>query len=77
MFVANPKKPPQIENILKRNRDKLLVFLQNFHNDKEGMCNVDTIILVALLTIILCTPFGSIDEQFTVRIQSHIELLFL
>ena len=36
VFVANPKKPPQIETILKRNRDKLLVFLKNFHNDKEG-----------------------------------------
>ncbi|KAJ7869661.1 armadillo-type protein [Mycena leptocephala] len=35
VFVANPKKPPQIETILRRNKDKLLVFLQNFHNDKE------------------------------------------
>lgn len=36
VFVANPKKPPQIENILRRNKDKLLAFLKNFHNDKEG-----------------------------------------
>ncbi|KAA1472610.1 mo25 protein [Dentipellis sp. KUC8613] len=35
VFVANPKKPPQIESILRRNRDKLLVFLKNFHNDKD------------------------------------------
>ncbi|KAF9451430.1 mo25 protein [Macrolepiota fuliginosa MF-IS2] len=35
VFVANPKKPPQIENILRRNKEKLLVFLRNFHNDKE------------------------------------------
>ncbi|KAJ3763925.1 Mo25-like protein, partial [Lentinula raphanica] len=35
VFVANPKKPVQIENILRRNKDKLLVFLKNFHNDKE------------------------------------------
>lgn len=35
VFVANPKKPLQIENILQRNKEKLLVFLQNFHNDKE------------------------------------------
>ncbi|KAI0794978.1 Mo25-like protein [Abortiporus biennis] len=35
VFVANPKKPPQIENILRRNKEKLLQFLQNFHNDKE------------------------------------------
>jgi calcium binding protein 39 len=36
VFVANPKKPPQIETILRRNKDKLLVFLKSFHNDKEG-----------------------------------------
>ncbi|KAB5590864.1 transcriptional repressor [Ceratobasidium theobromae] len=35
VFVANPKKPPQIEVILRRNKDKLLVFLRDFHNDKE------------------------------------------
>ncbi|CAL1710945.1 unnamed protein product [Somion occarium] len=35
VFVANPKKPPQIEAILRRNKDKLLQFLKNFHNDKE------------------------------------------
>jgi calcium binding protein 39 len=38
VFVANPKKPPQIESILRRNKDKLLVFLKNFHNDKDGAC---------------------------------------
>jgi calcium binding protein 39 len=36
VFVANPKKPPQIEAILRRNKDKLLDFLRNFHNDKDG-----------------------------------------
>jgi calcium binding protein 39 len=35
VFVANPKKPPQIEGILRRNQEKLLTFLKNFHNDKE------------------------------------------
>jgi len=35
VFVANPKKPPQIETILRRNKDKLLIFLKGFHNDKE------------------------------------------
>lgn len=35
VFVANPKKPPQIESILRRNKDKLLNFLKGFHNDKE------------------------------------------
>ncbi|GAA5868393.1 hypothetical protein JCM8547_002178 [Rhodosporidiobolus lusitaniae] len=35
VFVANPKKPPQIEAILRRNKDKLLAFLRNFHNDRD------------------------------------------
>ncbi|KJA17682.1 hypothetical protein HYPSUDRAFT_46160 [Hypholoma sublateritium FD-334 SS-4] len=35
VFVANPKKPPQIESILRRNKEKLLNFLKTFHNDKE------------------------------------------
>ncbi|KIJ16228.1 hypothetical protein PAXINDRAFT_75955 [Paxillus involutus ATCC 200175] len=35
VFVANPKKPPQIESILRRNKEKLLTFLKSFHNDKE------------------------------------------
>ncbi|CAE6455921.1 unnamed protein product [Rhizoctonia solani] len=35
VFVANPKKPAQIEAILRRNKDKLLTFLRDFHNDKE------------------------------------------
>ncbi|KAG5645366.1 hypothetical protein DXG03_006319 [Asterophora parasitica] len=35
VFVANPKKPPQIESILRRNKEKLLVFLKGFHNDKD------------------------------------------
>jgi len=35
VFVANPKKPPQIESILRRNKDKLLTFLKGFHNDKD------------------------------------------
>lgn len=35
VFVANPNKAPQIVNILSKNRDKLLRFLDNFHLDKE------------------------------------------
>ena len=58
VFVANPKKPPQIESILRRNKDKLLVFLKDFHNDKEGEWQrpVDDLRLT--------DPFA--DEQFTV-----------
>ena len=58
VFVANPKKPPQIEGILRRNKDKLLVFLKNFHNDKEGTHT--------MLQGQLFTDKCLADEQFTV-----------
>ncbi|KAK1923652.1 putative transcriptional repressor [Papiliotrema laurentii] len=35
VFVANPNKPPQIASILRRNKEKLLIFLKEFHNDKD------------------------------------------
>ncbi|PWN50429.1 Mo25-like protein [Violaceomyces palustris] len=41
VFVANPKKPPVIENILRRNRERLVQFLSNFHNDKDDEQFVD------------------------------------
>jgi len=34
VFVANPNKPQPILNILVKNKDKLISFLTNFHNDK-------------------------------------------
>lgn len=34
--MANPNKPPEIARILRRNKDRLLVFLKDFHNDKDG-----------------------------------------
>ncbi|TKY85193.1 hypothetical protein EX895_006273 [Sporisorium graminicola] len=41
VFVANPKKPPQIENILRRNSERLVKFLSEFHNDKDDEQFVD------------------------------------
>eukprot|EP00611_Tribonema_gayanum_P003087 TRINITY_DN12413_c0_g1_i4.p1 TRINITY_DN12413_c0_g1~~TRINITY_DN12413_c0_g1_i4.p1 ORF type:complete len:329 (+),score=137.67 TRINITY_DN12413_c0_g1_i4:121-1107(+) len=35
VFVANPKKPPEITRILVANRAKLITYLENFHNDKD------------------------------------------
>jgi len=35
VFVANPNKPAPILNILCKNKEKLIGFLSNFHNDKE------------------------------------------
>jgi len=35
VFVANPNKPEGVLKILSKNKDKLVQFLTNFHNDKE------------------------------------------
>jgi len=35
VFVANPNKPQTILHILVKNKEKLVAFLTNFHNDKE------------------------------------------
>jgi calcium binding protein 39 len=35
VFVANPNKPRPIQEILLRNRDKLVDFLSKFHNDRS------------------------------------------
>lgn len=40
VFVANPQKPAEIMSILSKNREKLLTFLEDFHNDRTGMLSV-------------------------------------
>jgi len=35
VFVANPNKLPSVLSILSKNKEKLVQFLNNFHNDKE------------------------------------------
>ncbi|KAL1924992.1 uncharacterized protein VTP21DRAFT_4646 [Calcarisporiella thermophila] len=35
VFVANPHKPKPILDILQKNREKLITFLSNFHNDRN------------------------------------------
>jgi len=37
VFVANPNKPLPILYILQKNKEKLLTYLQNFHNDRSGI----------------------------------------
>ncbi len=36
IFIANPNKTKPILDILYKNKEKLIVFLGNFHNDKSG-----------------------------------------
>lgn len=35
VFVANPNKPPAIANILRKNKEKLSVYLREFHKDRD------------------------------------------
>ena len=37
IFVANPKKEKMILEILEKNKEKLVVFLSSFHNDRTGV----------------------------------------
>lgn len=36
VFVANPKKTPAVEAILRRNKERLITFLQDFPGDRTG-----------------------------------------
>ena len=35
VFVANPRKPPEVVKILHMNKEKLVAYLQGFHNDRD------------------------------------------
>lgn len=35
VFVANPKKPPEVSKILVDNKEKLVKYLSHFHADKD------------------------------------------
>ena len=79
MFVANPKKPPQIEIILRRNKEKLLNFLKTFHNDKEGApCSFlpisDPGYIIIIITHLWCTLFITIfwiPSSFVLQALTH------
>jgi calcium binding protein 39 len=40
VFVANPKKSKAVQDILLKNRDKLLNFLPRFHEDRKGTVQI-------------------------------------
>ena len=51
VFVANPKKPPEIVKILVTNRDKLVTYLTHFHTDKhDEQLREDKSLLINTLT---------------------------
>jgi calcium binding protein 39 len=58
VFVANPHKTRPIVDILVKNQDKLIHFLGNFHNDRQGKLSIFTCLSVSVNTNLLD------DEQF-------------
>lgn len=39
--MANPHKPVPVASILRKNKDKLLVYLTEFHKDRDGKLDDD------------------------------------
>jgi calcium binding protein 39 len=46
VFVANPKKPQQIIDILAKNKSKLITFLTNFHSDRSFFLLINFILII-------------------------------
>jgi calcium binding protein 39 len=44
VFVANPNKTKPVMEILQKNKEKLLKFLSEFHNDRQGICYITSIV---------------------------------
>ena len=49
VFVANPKKSKPVQDILLKNREKLLAFLPKFHDDRRGKTNFTYLITKTLV----------------------------
>ncbi|KAK4700629.1 calcium binding protein 39, partial [Phenoliferia sp. Uapishka_3] len=73
VFVANPNKPPGISLILKRNKVKLIAFLQGFHNEREDDQFNVRLLVPKLDHVRRLTLFTSQDEK--VFLLAQIEAL--
>jgi calcium binding protein 39 len=63
VFVANPKKPPEIVTILYKNQDKLIAYLESFHSDKDDpQFNEEKALLINTLSA-LEAPEGYIARR--------------
>merc|ERR1719197_243014 len=57
VFVANPKKPADVADILLKNKEKLIAYLENFHNDKDDeQFNEEKALLIKTLHDLQPTP---------------------
>ena len=64
VFVANPKKPEAISQILVNNRKKLIAYLKNFQNNKgTTSCLVKTCHVCTPVTFsFLCVGWVAVDR---------------
>ena len=60
MFVANPNKTKPIQDILLKNKDKLVDFLTRFHADRTGLRQNG----MACTVIIVGVVCSAEDQQF-------------
>jgi hypothetical protein len=67
VFVANPKKPPDVAAILFNNKEKLIVYLENFHNEKGRLS--DFVLLPFL------SQFVMLDDGFDARTHARAVLI--
>jgi len=68
VFVANPNKPKPILDILIRNRDKLIDFLSNFHNDRsddEQFNDEKAFLIKQIQELKQATPVATSSAQIT------------
>jgi len=68
VFVANPNKPKPILDILIRNRDKLIDFLSNFHNDRsddEQFNDEKAFLIKQIQELKQATPVATSSTQIT------------
>merc|ERR1712212_286872 len=68
VFVANPNKPKPIMDILIRNRDKLIDFLSNFHNDRsddEQFNDEKAFLIKQIQELKQATPVATSSAQIT------------
>lgn len=55
VFVANPKKTPRVEAILRRNRERLLAYLADFSPERDCACRADQPTLLSTRSSMSCT----------------------
>ena len=65
VFVANPNKALPIQEILVKNKDKLVEFLTNFHNDRTGIFVTVNSLTVRVRLETVIRPYFKAQPKFS------------